>query len=365
MRWTKGSDPISMRLKIYFFLDEKFPAYIFTPLDPLFRMLLLPTDWSGEKPRNIQDQRTRVLVNPRNHEINIPDAKAYRGDIASPTESVTKKEFEDLYASFGYSDALKRDEASLSYLTQITDSVWLLCFDTNRNEEHRTTSITGGRILPQTMKWALTILEEAKDRGVTVLGMMHHGLVEHLLYQSAFFPQYLIDDWEKNADLLADAGLKVVYTGHFHANDVTMRTSPAGNAVYDVETASLAQYPFAYRIMMLGDNKLSIDSRFVTSIPGNSDLTGLYKDKLETITRQVTERRLEELRIPMSPETFNAFSDVIVKLHLIHVKGDERPYPAMKLAIRLFADQMGSEFDLKSVEFDFPPEDNRLEIPLR
>lgn len=317
------------------------------------------------KLRNLQDQGIRVLVIPGNHDINIPDAKAYRGDIASPTESVTKKEFEDLYASFGYSDALKRDEASLSYLTQITDSVWLLCFDTNRYEEHRTTSITGGRILPQTMKWALTILEEAKDRGVTVLGMMHHGLVEHLLYQSTFFPQYLIDDWEKNADLLADAGLKVVFTGHFHANDVTMRTSPAGNAVYDVETASLAQYPFAYRIMMLGDNKLSIDSRFVTSIPGKSDLTGLYKDKLETITRQVTERRLEELRIPMSPETFKAFSDVIVKLHLIHVKGDERPYPAMKLAIRLFADQMGSEFDLKSVEFDFPPEDNRLEIPLR
>lgn len=317
------------------------------------------------KLQTLQDNGTRILVVPGNHDINIPDAKAYRGDKASPTESISKKEFEELYASFGYSDALKRDDSSLSYLSQITDSVWLLCFDTNRYEEHRTSSITGGRILPQTMNWALDILHEAKEKGVTVLGMMHHGVVEHLLYQATFFPQYLIDNWEKNADLLADAGLKVVFTGHFHANDITRRTSSAGNAIYDVETASLAHYPFAYRIMMLGDNKLSIDSRFVTSIPGKSDLTTIYKDKLESMTRQVTERRLKELEIPMSPEAFKAFTDVIVKLHLMHVKGDERPYPAMKLAIRLFADQMGSEFDLRSVEFDFPPEDNRLVIPLR
>jgi len=318
-----------------------------------------------EKLRTLQDRGTRILVVPGNHDINIPDAKAYRGDKASPTESISKEEFEELYASFGYSDALKRDETSLSYLSQITDSVWFLCFDTNRYREHRTSSITGGRILPQTMSWALDILHEAKEKGITVLGMMHHGLVEHLLYQSTFYPQYLIDDWEKNADLLADAGLKAVFTGHFHANDVTKRTSPAGNAIYDIETASLAQYPFAYRIMTLGDNKLSIESRFVTSIPGKSDLVASYKDKLESITRRETEKRLKELGMPMSPETFKAFTDVIAKLYMIHVKGDERPYPAMKLAIRIFADQMGSDFDLKSVEFDFPPEDNRVVIPLR
>ncbi len=316
-----------------------------------------------EKLRPLQDRGTRILVIPGNHDINVPDAKAYRGDKATPTETVSKEEFEKLYDPFGYADALRRDTASLSYLAGISESVWLLCLDTNRYAEHTTTSITGGRILPGTMEWALDILREAEKKGITVLGMMHHGLVEHMPYQAAFFPQYLIDEWERNADLLADAGLKVVFTGHFHANDITMRASPAGNVIYDVETASLAQYPFAYRIMELGETGLSVDTRFVTAVPGNPDLASVYREKLETITRRAAESRLKGLGIPMSQETLDVLTDVIVKLNLMHVRGDEKPDPAMKMAIRLFADQMGSDADPESFVFDFPPEDNRVVIP--
>ncbi|WP_298646743.1 metallophosphoesterase [uncultured Proteiniphilum sp.] len=318
-----------------------------------------------EKLRLLQSRGTRILVIPGNHDINIPDAKAYRGNQATPAETVSKEEFVELYAPFGYSDALKRDKASLSYLAEINEGVWLLCFDTNRYEEHTTTSVTGGRILPETMDWALDILYEAKEKGITVLGMMHHGLVEHMPYQAAFFPQYLIDEWEKNAGLLADTGLKVVFTGHFHANDITMHTSSAGNILYDVETASLAQYPFAYRIMELNDTGLSIDTRFVAAIPGNADLAAVYRDKLEAITRRVARNRLDGLDIPMPEETLDALTDVIVKLNLIHVRGDEKPDMALKMAIRIFADLMGSEADQDSFAFDFPPEDNRVVIPFQ
>lgn len=318
-----------------------------------------------EKLRLLQNQGTRILVIPGNHDINIPDAKAYRGNKATPTETISKEEFIELYAPFGYSDALKRDKASLSYLAEINESVWLLCFDTNRYEEHTTTSVTAGRIHPATMDWALDILSEAKEKGITVLGMMHHGLVEHMPYQAAFFSQYLIDEWEKNAGLLADAGLKVVFTGHFHANDITMHTSSAGNVIYDVETASLAQYPFAYRLMELTDTGLSINTRFVTSLPGNPDLTAIYRDKLEAVTRRVAENRLQRLDIHMSQETREVLTDVIVRLNLMHVGGDERLEPEIKEAIRLFADQMGNEADVESFLLDFPPEDNRVVIPLQ
>ncbi|MDR2816395.1 MAG: metallophosphoesterase [Proteiniphilum sp.] len=318
-----------------------------------------------EKLRPLQNHGTRILVIPGNHDINIPDAKAYRGNKAAPVETVSKEEFAELYAPFGYSDALKRDQASLSYLAGVNKSTWLLCFDSNRYSEHIATSITGGRILPATMDWALDILYEAKDKGITVLGMMHHGLVEHMPYQSAFFHQYLIDEWEKNAGLLAAAGLKVVFTGHFHANDITMHTSSDGSVIYDVETASLAQYPFGYRIMELGDGGLSIDTRFVDSIPGNPDLAAVYRDKLEAMTRRAAKNRLEGLGVPMPEETLNALTDVIVQLNLMHVKGDEKPDPVMEAAIRLFADQMGGAADPESFTFDFPPEDNRIVIPLR
>jgi predicted MPP superfamily phosphohydrolase len=317
------------------------------------------------KLRPLQNHGTRILVIPGNHDINIPNAKAYRGGKAVPAETISKEEFAELYASFGYSDALKRDGASLSYLAEISESVWLLCFDTNRYAEHTTTSISGGRILPETMNWALDILNEAKEKGITVLGMMHHGLVEHMPSQAAFFPQSLINEWEKNAGILADAGLKVVFTGHFHANDITAYTSSAGNVLYDVETASLAQYPFAYRIMALSSSGLSIDTRFVESVPHNPDLATAYRDKLEVITRRMAKSRLNGLGIPMPEETLDAFTGVIAKLNLLHVRGDEKPDQAMKEAIRLFAVQMGSEADPELFPFDFPPEDNKVVIPLQ
>jgi hypothetical protein len=117
--------------------------------------------------------------------------------------------------------------------------------------------------------------------------------------------------------------------------------------------------------MELTDTVLSIDTRFVTSLPGNPDLAAIYRDKLEAITRRVAKNRLEELGIPMYQETIEAITDVIVKLSLMHVKGDEKLDPEIKEVIRLFADQMGSEADPELFIFDFPPEDNRVVIPLQ
>lgn len=318
-----------------------------------------------EKLRPLQNKGTRILVIPGNHDVNIPDAKTYAGEKSIPVETVSKEEFAALYAPFGYNNALKRDDASLSYLAEINESVWLICFDTNRYDEHTTTSVSGGRLRPGTTEWALSILREAKEKGIKVLGMMHHGLVEHFPYQETFFPQYLIDDWEMNADRLADAGLKVVFTGHFHANDVTMHTSPSGQVVYDVETASLAQFPFAYRIMELDDAGLSIDTRFVTAVPGNPDLAKVYRDRLEIITRRVAKKRLEGVGIPMSEEALHALTEVIVKMNLLHVQGDEKPDMTMMAEIRALADLMDSEVDQDSLSLDFPPEDNRLLIPIQ
>lgn len=317
-----------------------------------------------EKLSKIQQNGTRVWVVPGNHDINVSDARAYTGDKPTPVKTISDKEFASLYGAFGYNDALKRDEASLSYVGEINETTWLLCFDTNRYKEHTTSSITAGRILPETMRWALHILREAKEKNITVLGMMHHGLVEHMPYQSTFFSGYLVDDWQRTAEILADAGLKVVFTGHFHSNDVSLYTSPAGNKIYDVQTGALAQYPFAYRVMELSSNKLSIDTRFVESISGNPHLAKEARSRLETITRRVANNRINKLGIPIPTETANALVELIVKMNLMHVRGDETPDEEMKQAISNFAGLLGSDGAEQEFQLDFPPADNTLEIAL-
>lgn len=317
-----------------------------------------------DKLTKLQQKGTRIFVIPGNHDINIPDAKAYTGEKPTPVKSISAKEFAALYASFGYGSALRKDDASLSYLAEINRDTWLLCFDTNRYNEHTTSSITAGRILPETMAWALGILREAKERNITVLGMMHHGLVEHMPYQSTFFSGYLIESWQKNAAILADAGLKVVFTGHFHSNDVSLFTSPSGNEIYDVQTGALAQYPFAYRIMELFASSLSIDTRFVTSIAENPDLANEARLQLENITRRVAQNRLNGLGIAFPAETANALVELIVKMNLMHVRGDETPDDEMKKAIRNFAELLGSDDAEQDFQMDFPPADNQLVIEL-
>lgn len=318
-----------------------------------------------EKLRKIKNAGISVFVVPGNHDINIPDSKAYTGAQRIPVPSISKDEFAALYNDFGFGNAVLRDENSLSYCVEIDQNNWLLAFDTNRYDEHTISSVTGGRILPETMSWALDILHLAKEKGVTVLGMMHHGLVEHMPYQSAFFSDYLIDDWSKQATILADAGLKVVFTGHFHANDITQFISAAGHSLYDIETGSLAQYPFPYRILNLSGNELSITSHFVDETADLSDIQNRYRKKLENISRRMITSKIKNLDFPVIKEVQQPLIDLLVKMSLLHVAGDERMDAEMLHLVENFAAATGDDaFDMKNFSLDFYPSDNNLTIVL-
>lgn len=318
-----------------------------------------------EKVKSLQQQGTRVIVVPGNHDINIPDAKAYIGNTPTPTQSISASEFARFYESFGYGDAIKRDTASLSYLSEINKNTWLLCFDTNRYAEHKTTSISGGRITQSTMNWALENIDEAKKKDITVLAMMHHGIVEHMPYQATFFPNHLLANWKSTAETLADAGVKVVFTGHFHSNDISQITTYAGNTLFDVETGSLAQYPFPYRLLTLDSPILSIETRFVDSTPETPDLQEKYHKVTETIVRRSVQSKLLQTETPIIGEARETLIELLTRIQILHLKGDEVLDEPTLSTIKQFAEIMESDdFDIESFQLDFPPADNRLVIDL-
>lgn len=339
-------------------------------------ILLIPGDITNHGERDshldfvqllkpLSDNGTRIFVIPGNHDVNVPNSKMYVGNTPTPTTNVSSKEFAQIYAPFGYQSAVKRDTASLSYVSKINDSIWLLAIDSNRHPEYKTSSISAGRILPETMQWSLEILREAKSKNILVMGMMHHGLVEHMPYQAAFFSDYLIDDWETNAQILADNGLKVIFTGHFHSNDVTLFTSSQGNKVYDIETGSLAGYPFPYRLMTLHNNVLNIATEFVESTPNNSNLKEEYRLKTEKMATRLAQAKINSMSLPIPTKMNNVVVNLIVKMQLLHMKGDEELDEEMLLMVdqlnRLIGDPNA---DFSSFKLDFPPADNFLEIVL-
>lgn len=317
-----------------------------------------------ERLQSVRQSGIKVAVVPGNHDINIPDAKSYTGAKTVPAEGISESDFVKLYAPFGYGDAFSRDSSSLSYAMTIDETTWLLCLDTSRYGEYTRSSVSGGRILPQTLQWAVDLLRKAREKGVTVLGMMHHGLVEHMPYQALFFSDYLVDGWQQRAATLADEGLRVVFTGHFHSNDITRLISPGGNPIYDVETASLAGFPFAYRIIQLEEGKLSIDTRFVTSIPSNPDLETQSRQRAAELTRKVARNRIRAIGIPLPAETESALTELLVEMHLLHLRGDERPDEALVQAIQNLAGLLDGTAGETDFQLDFPPADNRLVIEL-
>lgn len=308
----------------------------------------------------------RVMVIPGNHDINIPNAKSYDRDKILPTQSISDKDFVKLYDDFGFKHAISRDKNSLSYLAKIDNSTWIIAFDTNLYKEYTTSSISKGRISSATMKWALDILEDAKNKNITVIGMMHHGLIEHLPYQSVFFSDYLVEDWENNAQILADAGLQVVLTGHFHANDVTLYISPSGNKLYDIETGSLATYPFPYRIIDLNNKTMNIETHFIHSVKSEPNLQEVYRLRYEDIAKSSIASRVKSIGVSF-PEIVN---DVIVilltRMSLLHAAGDEKISSDTQRMIEVFARVMGDEnFEMSTFSLDYEPADNNLTIDLK
>ena len=315
--------------------------------------------------RPIQAQGTRIFVVPGNHDVNVPTARAFIGNTPTLVPSVSAEEFALLYADFGFAQAAQRDSHSLSYLAKLTDDVWLLALDTSRHAEFTTQSYSNGRLLPETLAWALDILETAKREDIIVFGMMHHNLLEHLPLQALFFPDRTVDQWQRITEQFADLGLRVVFTGHAHNHSVARSISFAGNTIYEIQTGSLAQYPFSYRIMELHDGELTIESRFITSIPQHPNLAATYRQSSEEFARRTIQNRLRALGFPMPELVQNILVNIAVEMKMQAMGGEGLMDDSMIRTIQRLSNLLGSEMDMEEMAREISPNNNNLVIEVR
>ena len=211
----------------------------------------------------------QVFVCPGNHDLNNPHAVRFDDAATNRVSSITPADFAALYADFGYGAALARDPNSLSYVAEPVPGLWILAMDSCHYDaaSNATAPFVGGSFDTARLDWITHQLVAARAQGKTVIGLMHHGLVQHYAGQEMLFPEYLLADWQNVAAQFAGLGLKLVFTGHYHAQDVVRGSFPGGD-LYDVETGSAAQFPCAYRIMDLAaSGDLAITSPRLSSIP--------------------------------------------------------------------------------------------------
>lgn len=192
----------------------------------------------------LKAQGIRVFIVPGNHDVNNPHAKIYDGDNTKRTTTITAYDFTHIYNDYGYGEALAKDAYSLSYVAQIDAKTRLIAVDACRyadNDFDNDVCVTAGRIKPQTMDFIKTETDKAHKLGMEVIMMMHHGIVSHFGWQDKIMEEYLVDNWKKDARKLAKMGIKVCFTGHFHAQDISERYG-----LTDIETGSTVSYPHSY-----------------------------------------------------------------------------------------------------------------------
>ncbi len=312
-----------------------------------------------------------VFVVPGNHDVFNGESFSFIGDEAHIVENVTSDEFANIYDDFGYAASLEQDAESLSYLAEPVPGLWLLALDaslwkTNKPGKH---SHSGGAFSEGTLQWIEKVLVRAKREQKAVIVALHHGVMEHYPSNDDFYARYLVDDHQQFAEMLAYYDVRLVFSGHFHAQDITRKTfGQPGKVLYDIETGSLVTAPCPYRtVQFTFDQKAIINSRFIDAIPSHPTDFIAFRDKyLFEGTLKLVDDALQKYWVSEKDRQYVA--PQIARAYVTHLKGDEiQPEKTIdKSQLGLWGRIiMAVQGDLVNGWYtDLPPADNQVTIDL-
>ena len=221
-----------------------------------------------------KETNAKVFVINGNHDIyNYQDSCTFQNGKKEQAETTTPADFKEIYSEFGYNGEYDaqyykpqagKEAGGLSYSVTVGDYV-IIGIDSGRYSPDAETGmdtnehITAGRIDTSLLPWVEDQVKKAIADGKTPIGLMHHGLVPHFSKEAELLSEYVVDDWQEAASTLADAGMRYIFTGHMHANDIAEYTSVNGNKIYDLETGSLAAYGSPVRTVTIQRDQTMTD----------------------------------------------------------------------------------------------------------
>lgn len=259
---------------------------------------------------------TKICVTNGNHDINC-NARDYSSGETVCIPGTTVSEFKEIYKDFGYGDGSEYFTTEenvggcLSYATDIGKGYTLIVVDTNKYTPDQTSTglakaEVGGVISDNLLKWIEEQAAKAYQMGKIPVVLQHHAVTPHFTGQEYIGGNFIVKNHEKIGQAYADAGIKVVFTGHSHASDIATAKTNDGSIVYDIMTSSLTGYPVTTRNVNLAneEGKLYVDTRvnFLESIDYIDEATG---KKIENIQEYVFDDHMgvEATKVLMSDKT--------------------------------------------------------------
>ena len=250
----------------------------------------------------------QTLVIPGNHDRGANDnAVYYDGDNTTPAEVCTDQTFATLYAQYGYGDSSERDPLSLSYACEPIRGLVIIGIDSG----------TGGSVTAATLQWVSQQAAKAQADGKWVMAMMHHPLEPHFLEADKFINTVAVTDYENVRNQLADAGISILFTGHFHTSDILKDyNADITKEIYDISTGSLASFPCDYRILTLDwkNSQLDIETAHISELPGHNNFAATAEQRLKASIKNA---------IASQGGAYSYVAEDAAKAYIEHAKGNE------------------------------------------
>lgn len=170
-------------------------------------------------------------------------------------------DFIENYYEFGYAEAIETVEGECSYVADLNEDYRLIALDSCDPTKSTEDGMTNAKV-----NWVVDQAEKAYEDGKYPILMMHHNLLDHLPMQRILSRNFIIRNHIATADKFANAGIKLVFTGHEHCSDAAIYTSSLGNNIYDFATTSLTMAPTSYRMFTVTDEEIKYEEKFIKNI---------------------------------------------------------------------------------------------------
>ncbi len=226
-----------------------------------------------------------TYVIPGNHDVPY---------LLPTATSVGFKDFPKYYKDYGYQNTDR-----LYYTQEVLPGVQLVALNSNTfNSDGEQI----GCLDDEQLIWLESVLQTTNNK--LVLLTIHHNIIEHLPQQSKhpLGKRYMLDNRIAVLDLLKKYGVKFIFTGHLHVQDIA-----EWNGMYEICTGSMVSYPHPYRIIEVtnkDNNKteINIQSHQIKSIPGWENLAEESREYLSDRSPRFMMSLLTASPLNLSPE---------------------------------------------------------------
>lgn len=245
----------------------------------------------------------KTLVIPGNHDRGSnSDAVYYDGESTTAATVASNEWFATQYANYGYGVSSEREGTTLTYACEPITGLVVIGIDSG----------TDGNVSETTLNWVVEKATAARASGKKVIAMMHHPLIPHFTGVDNFVTTAVVGNYQIVRNALANAGIKVVFTGHFHTSDIAKDwNADKSREIYDVNTGSLISYPCDYR-----EVTMSADFTDMTITTGHSTAiaAATAKDRLTSAV---------QAQIEDKGTAYSSIAPTVAQAFVIHAEGNE------------------------------------------